>query len=269
MKISVFYQHICEAAEQTGRPLEDILSEVRGMGIQYIEADLDDILRDDDYVARLKRAGFNISSVYAFYDLVHDNSRGRMTQHIQKAAEADCGRIMIIPGFYSSEDIAVREDEREKMLRGMREICGLAEKKCIVPMIEDFDSAASPIADAEGMLWFLERIPSLRVAFDTGNFMYSAKSETEAFQMLRDKTVHVHCKDRCLDIKQNCGSTTAVDGRTLYPAAVGDGCIKMAEIVDVLESSGFDGIYAIEHFGADDQLKYIKESAEWLKGRAK
>lgn len=269
MKISVFYQHICEAAEQTGRSLQDILSEVRGMGIQYIETDLDDMLRDEGYIARLKGSDLEVSSIYAFYDFVHNIDRGRMMQHTQKAVEAGCGRIMMIPGFYTSEDKAVRQDEREKMLAGMAELCALAEENGIVPMIEDFDAGTSPIADAEGMLWYLDRIPSLRVAFDTGNFMYSARSEPDAFEILRHKIVHVHCKDRSLDVKQGCGFTKALDGRLLYPAAVGSGCVKMAEIVDALESSGFDGIYAIEHFGADDQLGYIKKSAEWLKGRAK
>lgn len=269
MKISVFYQHICEAAEQTGRALEDILSEVRGYGIEYVEADLDDMLRDDGYIARLKGADLQISSVYAFYDLVHNIDRERMAVHIQKAAEADCGRIMIIPGFYTDEDKMLRENERDIMFSGMKVLCALAEEKGIVPMIEDFDSETSPIADAEGMLWYLERIPSLRVAFDTGNFKYSGKSELEAFGMLRDKIVHVHCKDRSLDEKQSCGFTKAVDGRLLYPASAGSGCIKMADIVDALEGSGFEGIYVIEHFGADDQMQYIKSSAGWLRGRAK
>lgn len=269
MKLSVFYQHICEAAEQTGRPLQDILTEIRCMGIQYVESDLDDILRDEEYIARLNSADLKISSIYAFYDFVHNIDSGRMAQHIQKAVDSGCGRIMIIPGFYTDEDKSVREDEREKMLCGMAALCKMAEDNGIVPMIEDFDADNSPIADGEGMLWYLDRIPSLRVAFDTGNFMYSAKSEWDAFKMLRDKIVHVHCKDRCLDIKQNCGFTKAVDGRLLYPAAVGSGCVKMREIVDALESSGFEGIYAIEHFGADDQLGYIKSSADWLKGRAK
>lgn len=265
----MFFQHIYEASEQTGRPLGDILSEVHGYGIDFVEADLDDILRDNEYLERVKNAGMKLSSIYAFYDFVHNIDRERMTLQVEKAAEAGCGRIMIIPGFFTNQDKTVRENEREKMLSGMREICSLAEEKGIVPMIEDFDLDTSPIADAEGMLWYLERIPYLRVAFDTGNFMYSARSELEAFEMLRDKIVHIHCKDRSLDVKPSCGFTRAVDGRLLYPAAVGDGCIKMSEIVSALESSGFDGIYAIEHFGADNQLEYIRNSAEWLKGRAK
>lgn len=269
MKISVFYQHITEASQQTGRPAQDILHELSSYGIGYVEADLDDILRDGSFIPRVKNAGMQISSIYGFYDFANSSGRGRTELHIEKALDAGCKKIMIIPGFYPSEDSDIKEAERERMLDGMKELCALAEKNGIVPMIEDFDDAKSPIADAEGMLWFLERIPSLRVAFDTGNFMYSARSETEAFMLLRDKIVHVHCKDRCLDEKQHCEYKLTVDEKKLYPSAVGFGCVKMAEIVDALENDGFDGIYTIEHFGADDQTEYIKSSAKWLKGREK
>ena len=136
-------------------------------------------------------------------------------------------------------------------------------------MIEDFDDEKSPIADAEGMLWFLERIPSLRAAFDTGSFMYSARSETEAFKQLQKKIVHIHCKDRSLDEKMGCEFKLTIDGKKLYPSPVGFGCVKMAEIVDALENDGFDGIYTIEHFRANNQAEYIKCSTEWPKGRAK
>ena len=38
----------------------------------------------------------------------------------------------------------------------------------------------------------------------------------------------------------------------------------MKEIIASLEARGYDGIYTIEHFGAEDQLMYIKRSAEFL-----
>ena len=39
-----------------------------------------------------------------------------------------------------------------------------------------------------------------------------------------------------------------VDGKAMYPAPVGSGCIKMKEIIASLEARGYDGIYTIEHF---------------------
>lgn len=116
------------------------------------------------------------------------------------------------------------------------------------------------------MMWFAERIPQLMITFDTGNFMYSGQSELDAFGLLKDRIVHVHCKDRSLIEKPHCEMKMTVDGKAMYPAPVGSGCIKMKEIIASLEARGYDGIYTIEHFGAEDQLMYIKRSAEFLDG---
>ena len=51
----------------------------------------------------------------------------------------------------------------------------------------------------------------------------------------------------------------------MYPAAVGCGDIKMSEIISELESGGYGGIYVIEHFGAENQLEYMKKSADFLR----
>lgn len=47
MKLSVFYHHIAEAAMQTGKPVHEILSYVKSIGIDYAEVDLNDIADSD------------------------------------------------------------------------------------------------------------------------------------------------------------------------------------------------------------------------------
>ncbi|MNN71351.1 hypothetical protein D3C81_1872760 [compost metagenome] len=42
--------------------------------------------------------------------------------------------------------------------------------------------------------------------------------------------------------------------------------LPMKNIVTELLKSGYDDTFAIEHFGAEDQLAYMKQSAEWLLG---
>ncbi|MDD6234541.1 MAG: hypothetical protein PUB17_05110 [Lachnospiraceae bacterium] len=38
----------------------------------------------------------------------------------------------------------------------------------------------------------------------------------------------------------------------------------MGEIIQQMLDCGYDGFFAIEHFGAADQLEYMKQSAEYL-----
>ncbi|MNW22304.1 hypothetical protein D3C71_2237060 [compost metagenome] len=55
----------------------------------------------------------------------------------------------------------------------------------------------------------------------------------------------------------------------MYASPAGSGCIPMKEIVTELLKSGYDDTFAIEHFGAQNQLAYMKQSAEWLLGLRK
>ena len=52
---------------------------------------------------------------------------------------------------------------------------------------------------------------------------------------------------------------------TSYLTPVGSGELPMAEIVRRLCERGYDGICAMEHFGARDQLLYMRRSARWMK----
>lgn len=264
MKISVFYHHIAEAAEQSGRGIRDIIRYARSLGIESAEMELSALSDDISAAEMLKSEGMGISSIYAFYNFgkYPDGSVG--FGHIDRAAEVGCEKVMIIPGFYSSEDSAVREKERENMLAAMREMCGYARSKGITPTIEDFDDSSSPIATARQMLWFAERIPELKITFDTGNFLFSGEDELTAFGLLKDRIAHVHCKDRTFS-KTGGEPKAAADGRIMYPSPVGCGCIKMPEIISALERGGYNGTYVIEHFGAEDQLEYMKRSAGFLR----
>lgn len=270
-RIALFYQHIIEAAAQTGQSIEAVLTRVRAAGIDYAECDMADLLRDSSIVPRLKAAGMGISSIYGFYDFGNAPDGKAGYAQVELAEQTGCKRIMIIPGFYTetaaSENAAAkRERERDNMLAAMREMCEYAAARGIQPTIEDFDDTASPIATAGQMLWFTERIPQLKIAFDTGNFLYSGEDEWKAFERLRQEIVHVHCKDRSLKPQTGCEEKRAADGTPLYPAPVGAGCIRMKEIVTALEKTGYDGIYTIEHFGAGNQLEFIEASVKWLKG---
>ncbi len=273
VKLSVFYHHVMEAAVQRQCAVEDILQKLKEYGITAVEVDLADILAAEGdgraFGVDLQKAGLGISSIYGFYDFGRQTDEAAWKHHVDVAKSLGCERVMIIPGFYSSEEEAVRVRERERMLAAMQPLCRYAVRQGITPTIEDFDDCTSPIATAEQMRWFAERIPELKVTFDTGNFMYSEQDELAAFELLRDKIVHVHCKDRALTYRPACEEKRTIAGRAMYPAATGSGAIRMKELVQQLIAGGYDGYYAIEHFGAEDQLEFMRRSAEWLLAQKK
>ena len=265
MKLSVFYHHICEAAQQSGKTVSEVIDIAKSLGINYLEFDIAD-LKNDETAVFLYDSGMKISSVYGFYDFANSDDLGGAFYHCDRAAELRSEKIMLIPGFYSANDKSVMESERKKMLSAMKKVCEYAHEKGLTPTIEDFDDFLSPISTSERMLDFVNEIPYLKVTFDTGNFMYSAESENYAFERLRPYIVHVHCKDRSMTPDERCEMKCAVDGTEMYACPTGDGCAAVAHIVKELVKDGYDGIFTIEHFGAYDQLMFMKKSAENLRG---
>jgi len=277
MELAIFAHHLHEAARQTGRPVESIMAQARTFGVTGVEYDMADLRDPAAELARLQAAGLRVSSIYGFHDF------GRSPDPTEGYAQADLAvqmgtdKIMIIPGFHASgtdpdesgadRAPSMRDDELARMQAAVASICAYAGSRGVTATMEDFDDAASPIATSAGMLRFAERNPSLRITFDTGNFLYSGEAELEAFDRLASRIVHVHCKDRALDGSGGGEPKTSTTGLVMYPCPVGAGCIRMETILEKLKAIGYTGFLTIEHFGAPDQLAFMRKSAAWLRER--
>lgn len=269
MKISVFYDHVRKAAGQCGLPIEEILARAKGWGISALECSVDDFKgREKAFARTLSDVGMAVSSVHAFFDFGDkaDAEGGRAL--VDAAAYFGADKVLAIPGFLRGADPASRGREIDRMAVALSDLCAYARTRKIAVTLEDYDDTSSPVASADGLLDFFSRVPDLRCTFDTGNFMFNGHDELEAFARLSGRVVHVHCKDRSLAGAAGDEAKLAADGRTLYPAPVGAGIVKMERIVGLLRGSGYDGYFAIEHFGANDQLSFIERSAAWLMARA-
>lgn len=263
MKISVFYDHILQAAEQTGKPVPVLLKEAKDAGIDAVEIQMTYLNEHEETYGLLKDAGLEVSCVYEFYEMDSKDETKRAQCHVDTAKRAKAGKILVVPGFFAEETndyvacigdyqktaaFLSQNEKALKMAEGMAEITAMAKTQGILTVIEDFDNINSPIACVNGMKWYLEQIPDLRVTFDTGNFIIHKEDIFAAWEVLKEKVVHVHCKDR--------------DAQSV---AVGEGCIPMKEILGKIMESGYDGYLAIEHFDAADQETCIKTSARFLR----
>ncbi|WP_438497963.1 sugar phosphate isomerase/epimerase family protein [Paenibacillus sp. IHBB 3054] len=268
MRISVFYNHIVRAGEQTGLTLEEVLNRVHEFGISAVELDLEEALGCGKEVMkkRLEKAGISVASMYGFFDFGNDPDAKPGFEFIDTAEYLGAGKVLIIPGFV---DESASAEERNKALQKMagtlNSICDYAERKRILVTMEDFDDIRAPFSGSDELLWFLEQVPKLHITFDTGNFIYRGEDELEAFEKLKHRIVHVHCKDRSLDEQNGGMPKLAMSGARLFPSPAGDGFIPIEEILTRLKASGYDDTLAIEHFDAVDHLGYMEQSAEWLR----
>lgn len=288
MDISVFYDHVIQAAGQLDRPEASLIPEIRDCGISAFEINLTYLLENPDKYNLILQNGMNISCIYEFYDLTgYSITRGRKSAgkgavrssfedlklHIETAARTGAKKILIVPGFLSEEEADRLGDctdmksvyaymDRCTAVRSMcSALCdavGYAQRFGIRVTLEDFDDLKSPYGTPYGLLWFMENVSGLGLTFDTGNFVLREYDVLEAYRLLSDYIVHVHCKDR---------SETSVKGkgtvnRGMAPTAVGEGYIPVHEIINRLRQSGYDSYLAVEHFDAPDQMGCIRRSAE-------
>ena len=262
MKISVFYHHVRMAAEQQGVSLEEMLTRVKALGVDYLEMDMEVADRINETAALLARVGLKASNVCCFYNwtAAPDDMKDDIQIRMAKAFGSD--KIMPIPGLYSSD----KKDPQElaNMLKGIKTLAHKAAEAGLRICIEDFDNALSPIATFEGMKYFTDRIPNLCVAFDTGNFYFSCESMLHAYDQLFNHIIHVHLKDRA-DSYRPGTPKIRINGVPMYPCAVGDGDLPLSIVIDDLTERRYRGIFTVEFYDVADYWKAIQESVEYVK----
>lgn len=279
-KITVFYDHILGAARQRGCTTAEIAAEITACGISGVEMDYYTLKESGDGLAdELSRLGLPINSCYCFFDWANKPEDDSYMTVLNDLKRLGIGNLLVVPGFIDKELVNLSSENnatsdilssalsqaRAAMLPNMIHLLEEAGKMGISVMLEDFDDITAPYSTISQVKWFLDRLPSLGFAFDTGNFLYSEEDVLDAYEKLHKRITYVHCKDRSFTPVEGEESKPTVGNRQMYSSAVGKGVIPMMAIVDRLQSDSYDGPMAIEHFGSPDQLGDMKTSASFLK----
>ena len=270
MKISVFYEHILEAAQQEKKSPEAICEKVSSFGISGVEIENTRLMNEKEKVLNALKAGnLEISCMYGFFDFAHQSKEDALKagmDMVNLADEFGIKKIMLIPGFLRKFEFLpiIYKKKVNQMVEVLRNICSYAKDKKIMVVLEDFDGKEAPFATSKQLHYFINAIDDLYCAFDTGNFLYSEENALEVLPLFLDKIGHVHCKDRSFEITEGETPKATVKGRNMYSCAVGSGVIAMKEIVKKIVDKGYDDYFAIEHFGSLHQLRDMEKSVYWL-----
>lgn len=267
MKISVFYEHILEAADQSSTTVLDICKKISSCGIMGIEIEDKRLYeKEEEIMKTIKQTGMEISCIYGFFDFSHNDDIKSGFRMVDLAKRVHAGKIMPIPGFVTGIELfpLIYKRKMEKMTSALSFICNYAKESNITVVLEDFDDKKAPYSTANGLKYFMDHVEGLRCAFDTGNFLYSEENSFDVLPIFLNKISHVHCKDRTFQKKEGEIPKKTIKGREMYSCAVGSGCIKMKEIIEKLIENGYDDYFAIEHFGSLCQLEDMIKSAEWM-----
>ena len=307
MKIGTFFHHIRMAQAERGESLDKTLEWLRGLGYEAAELDADDregaellsahgIAVSSIYRQYVWRDGIDEDRMKEHIDLAHKLGTGKimaipglfsedawkqlngkplgakgceiLVSDVSVGSASDSISAESVTGAYYVKSIGgALGEELTNMLEGMTRLSELAKASGLILTIEDYDDAMSPIATIAGMKIFLDAIPDLKVAFDTGNFAFSGDDVLAAGKEFFERTAHVHMKDRLWSRTGSGDPKECVDGTLLWPCAVCDGDIPMDEILRGLKGVGYDGYLMAEFFGAASYAELIEKSAKNLKVR--
>ncbi|OPJ63735.1 sugar phosphate isomerase/epimerase family protein [Clostridium oryzae] len=279
MKLSVFYDHILEAAKQTGLSTQQVLKTAKDSGINGIEINLTCLLKDEERIIQeIKEADMCISCIYEFHNFEKSIDISYGKTHIDTARRVGAKKILLVPGFVSEVQAALlripnasypevaqameQNENVQKIKRTIVKLIPYAKERDISITLEDFDAVTAPFSTLNQLRWFMEQAEGLKFTMDIGNFAFSDEDAYEAYSKLKKYVVHMHCKDRG---KETNVSKYNKHNQGLAACAVGDGYMPIEKIVKDQIAEGYDGFFAIEHFGVADQLSCIKKSALYLR----
>jgi L-ribulose-5-phosphate 3-epimerase len=269
MKMAIFLDHLFESAQRDAIPFDDALSRARLLGYQGLEITHDPQMNAYSLENRLTHAGLFASALCVRVDFAdHPQDMSLAFSALDQCCAMGATRYLVIPGMIDLHDPQHAQMQKDNMVEGLNRLCAEAKKCGVTVVMEDFDGAAAPYATAQGVRYFIDRVPELQVAFDTGNFAYCDEDELDAFELLKDRIAHVHLKDRALyTADPHERPLVTRGGRTLYAAPFGYGIIRGEEILRRLRGIGYDGVLTVEHYGAPRPMHYMEKSAEWVSAR--
>jgi Sugar phosphate isomerases/epimerases len=254
----------------------DIAAECAANGISAVEINLADLAADFDGVtALLRKSGLGVSCVWQHHDYGEAADMDAVHTFIDTAAACGAKNVLSVPGFLpadearalaalhtSYEDTAAFMQASPRvtnMVTALKEMVRYGAEKGITVTLEDFDNFIAPYSQMYELLWFMQSVPGLKLAFDTGNFAYAYEDATLAYEVLKAHIVHFHCKDRRY-------APELGERARMSAVRVGGGYLPLKTLLKRHLATGYDGFLAIEHFDHPDQRTAMRESAEFLRG---
>ena len=269
MNIAAFYENIVTFCEQENMSLEEALIFLRDRGLEKIVITGSNLIAcHEELMPILKRTGIGLEGIHEHFDFgshPEDESWKRMAE-----LTAECGgsTVLVVPGLIEPEDENRREEMIENMIAVTAKIADFCAPLGLTAVMEDFDDMRSPYNSVAGLDRFLERIPEMKVAYDTGNLCCYLEDELEGFEHFAGRTVLMHIKDRSIGNyhdEHNDYPCVCENGREEWVVPVGTGYIRIAEIVSRLKERGYRGSLIIELYGYKDMLGGFTTSLKNMK----
>ena len=268
MKIAVFYENIYDGVQATGQKTETVLAHLKDAGMDMLYISADSWRRDrQDLKRQMENLGLAMEGMHAFCDFPKAPDTEAYKELIDLAVDSGANNFLIVPGFLSTGNSV---KDLDSIAEGVRKAAAYGKTVGMPVLMEDFDGLTAPYNCMAGLKFFLDRVPGLGCAFDTGNFIMFHEDVLSAFELFADKIQTLHLKDRTPNRRhENDTPLTCADGTQTFACAPGSGDVPIDEILKRLKARHYPGNVIAELYCCDPKevLGDIEWSVRWLKNR--
>ncbi len=235
-------------------PVDRVLAEAHGLGIRAFEQGALGWLPTDPDEQRAKLAGYGMELLGGFVPLVlHDVDRRDAqlaeADRIAAAMAAAGGRYYVTAPVPSLDDWYhpdLDDEEWSELLANVDRVAEIVEHHGLLQTLHPH--VDTDIETAGDFQRFLDGCSS-KFCFDTGHLTIGGADVVDIAHRYRDRIGLVHLKDVDTEVarRERSGELDlmAATQAGLFPS-LGDGMVRIAEVIAVLEESGYDGWYVME-----------------------
>ena len=169
--ISVFAHYIRNTAKQQGITLAEAADKLYDLGVRGFDIGPDDKDLPELAATKLKPINF-----YFFPKMLGaDNGAADCKRCLDQAVKYGVPRVMVVPSHFTKG--GDEEAEFAKDLSSMKMFVAEAKKRGITITVEDFGGPQNPGSHMKYLKRFLDEIPDLKFALDSGNLYYAGRGE--------------------------------------------------------------------------------------------
>lgn len=268
MKLSVSAWSVQRDLRAKKSNLYEFIDFCRDNGVDAVEL-LDCFWDNEAQVQKIKDYLVKVNMPVAAYsignDFVKDDAgRKAEVEYVKKGIDTAVRLGTKILRVFSGEEKEGIPFEQAKVwiIDCFKECAAYAEEKGIVMALENHGLFAGKSSQVKEIIDAVNS-SSLRANADVGNFLLVDEDSLEAVKNLKDYIAFVHFKD-FKQVTEN-GRYTTASGKMYVGEVIGQGDVKLKEIVDFLYESGYNGYLSLEFEGAGEPYKGTLESLQFAK----
>lgn len=235
-------------------PVDRVLDEARGLGITAIEQGALGWLPTDPDMQRAKLADYGMQMLGGFVPLVLHDAAQREAQlasadRVAESMAAAGGSFYVacpVPAHDDWHHPALTDDEWDELLANLDRIDQICASHGLTQVVHPH--LYTDIESDEDFERFIAGC-SARFCFDTGHLTVGGADVVQIAKDHFDRIGIVHLKDVDGEVarRERAGELDLMGATKagMFPS-IGDGIVRIAEVVETLESQGYDGWYVME-----------------------